>query len=143
MIRILIAFVASLLIAGIAMAATLDISAAPAARAGSKDKYIDVVSFSWAVPPDASVKRTGAGSVTIEIGPAQSDGDVDGRDFLVWQRSGSPIPSLTLTDSAGGKTVQYKLSRCFVKSWSTSGDADDRPTGGSGVISYESMTVIR
>lgn len=22
----------------------------------------------------------------------------------------------------------YKLDRCFVKSWSTSGDADDRPT---------------
>jgi type VI secretion system secreted protein Hcp len=24
--------------------------------------------------------------------------------------------------------LQYKLDRCFVKSWSTSGDADDRPT---------------
>ena len=24
--------------------------------------------------------------------------------------------------------LAYKLSRCFVKSWSTSGDADDRPT---------------
>jgi type VI protein secretion system component Hcp len=34
----------------------------------------------------------------------------------------------------GGSTTQpvaylkYKLDRCFVKSWSTSGDADDRPT---------------
>lgn len=30
-----------------------------------------------------------------------------------------------------GRTVaylKYKLDRCFVKSWSTSGDADDRPT---------------
>ena len=24
--------------------------------------------------------------------------------------------------------LRYKLDRCFVKSWSTSGDADDRPT---------------
>lgn len=24
--------------------------------------------------------------------------------------------------------LQYKLDRCFIKSWSTSGDADDRPT---------------
>lgn len=36
-------------------------------------------------------------------------------------------------DPAGGGTkpvtyLIYKLDRCFVKSWSTSGDADDRPT---------------
>jgi type VI secretion system secreted protein Hcp len=31
--------------------------------------------------------------------------------------SGPPIPYL-----------KYKLDRCFVKSWSTSGDADERPT---------------
>lgn len=31
--------------------------------------------------------------------------------------------------SAGARVyLAYKLSRCFVKSWSTSGDADDRPT---------------
>lgn len=33
--------------------------------------------------------------------------------------------------SEGGKPLvylKYKLDRCFVKSWSTSGDADDRPT---------------
>jgi type VI protein secretion system component Hcp len=24
--------------------------------------------------------------------------------------------------------LKYKLDRCFIKSWSTSGDADDRPT---------------
>jgi type VI protein secretion system component Hcp len=27
-----------------------------------------------------------------------------------------------------GSYMQYKLDRCFVKSWSTNGDADDRPT---------------
>lgn len=36
-------------------------------------------------------------------------------------------------EQAGVKTgvriyLMYKLQRCFVKSWSTSGDADDRPT---------------
>lgn len=33
--------------------------------------------------------------------------------------------------TAGGKPIcylKYKLDRCFIKSWSTSGDADDRPT---------------
>ena len=27
-----------------------------------------------------------------------------------------------------GATGGYKLNRAFIKSWSTSGDADDRPT---------------
>lgn len=31
-----------------------------------------------------------------------------------------------LNEAAGG--LKYKLDRAFVKSWSTSGDADDRPT---------------
>ena len=31
-----------------------------------------------------------------------------------------------LDGAAGG--LKYKLDRAFVKSWSTSGDADDRPT---------------
>ncbi len=38
------------------------------------------------------------------------------------------IPSLTLTLGEGRSAVEYKLERVFVKSWSTSGDADDRPT---------------
>ena len=36
-----------------------------------------------------------------------------------------------MTDNPDGPTdcyLRYKLQRCFVKSWSTSGDADDRPT---------------
>jgi type VI secretion system secreted protein Hcp len=32
------------------------------------------------------------------------------------------------SDSAPVTYLRYKLDRCFVKSWSTSGDADDRPT---------------
>ena len=38
------------------------------------------------------------------------------------------IPTLELTAQIDGWTLNYKLDRCRVKSWSTSGDADDRPT---------------
>lgn len=38
-------------------------------------------------------------------------------DFVEVSGDGAPICYL-----------RYKLDRCFVKSWSTSGDADDRPT---------------
>jgi RHS repeat-associated protein len=34
----------------------------------------------------------------------------------------------TLHDAGSGTYLKYKLDRCFIKSWSTSGDADDRPT---------------
>ncbi len=30
--------------------------------------------------------------------------------------------------------LKYKLERCFIKSWSTSGDADDRPTNDVAII---------
>ncbi len=48
--------------------------------------------------------------------------------------TGEVIDSLTvevpLADERGKPVcyLRYKLDRCFVKSWSTSGDADDRPT---------------
>ena len=38
---------------------------------------------------------------------------------------------ICVTDNPDGPTdcyLRYKLERCFVKSWSTSGDADDQPT---------------
>jgi len=38
-------------------------------------------------------------------------------DFVELSKKGKPTAYLT-----------YKLDRCFVKSWSSSGDADDRPT---------------
>ena len=36
--------------------------------------------------------------------------------------------------NGGGNTPQVQLERCFVKSWSTSGDADDRPTESCGFV---------
>lgn len=40
------------------------------------------------------------------------------------------LMSATAVGEMTGDTVEeaYKLEPCFVKSWSTSGDADDRPT---------------
>lgn len=41
------------------------------------------------------------------------------------------IDFVEVAGGAGGKPavyLRYKLDRCFIKSWSTSGDANDRPT---------------
>jgi type VI protein secretion system component Hcp len=38
------------------------------------------------------------------------------------------IHFLSTQGKSGQPYLAYKLDRCFVKSWSTSGDADDRPT---------------
>ncbi len=38
------------------------------------------------------------------------------------------IQFLELSEGRPRPYLVYKLDRCFVKSWSTSGDADDRPT---------------
>ena len=40
------------------------------------------------------------------------------------ERTAAELTETELDQAVGG----YKLDRCFVKSWSTSGDADDRPT---------------
>lgn len=135
MIRIVIAFVVSLFFAFAAHAASLRIDSGGSA-AGGHEEEIDVISVEW--KGAAPRGKSGPGTVTIVVPVAK--GDVDGRDFLVWQRSGQMIPSMTLTTEENGKTVQYKLSRCFVKSWSTSGDADDRPTDAN-VGGNETVTI--
>jgi type VI protein secretion system component Hcp len=53
------------------------------------------------------------------------NGNSLGTAFIMFAEVGGP------GKSGEGKSViylQYCLDRCFVKSWSTSGDADDRPT---------------
>lgn len=135
MIRIVIAFVVSLFFAFAAHAASLRIDSG-ASAAGGHEEEIDVISVVWAGGA-APRGKSGPGTVTIVVVPAKG-GDVDGRDFLVWQRHNTMIPSMTLK-ADDGKT--YKLSRCFVKSWSTSGDADDRPAGSSAVGGNETITI--
>ena len=41
-------------------------------------------------------------------------------------RNATPLDDAQLDSVSAG--LQYKLDRAFIKSWSTSGDADDRPT---------------
>ena len=38
------------------------------------------------------------------------------------------VEALAEDGDTTGTYLRYKLERCFIKSWSTSGDADDRPT---------------
>ena len=57
------------------------------------------------------------------------DRGFSGRDRLQnLYRNKTEIPSMTLTSGSGRNAVAYELQRVFIKSWSTSGDADDRPT---------------
>ena len=86
-------------------------------------------SFSFGVEREMKESGEKAGTLILTLNK-----DFKGRAALQrYHKSGEPIPSLTLAvprRSADGRTVylKYKLERCFVKSWSTSGDADDRPT---------------
>ena len=54
------------------------------------------------------------------------------REMKESSASREPTTDLAAVDSAFEDQplcyLKYKLDRCFVKSWSTSGDADDRPT---------------
>lgn len=72
-----------------------------------------------AAPP---ADRAGMVEITLKRG-------FSGRDALQkLYMSSAEIPEMTLVGRDGRKAVQYKLERVFIKSWSTSGDADDRPT---------------
>jgi len=54
-----------------------------------------------------AVNGNSPGQAQIDFVEVGSDGDGEGKPICY---------------------LRYKLDRCFVKSWSTSGDADDRPT---------------
>ena len=75
--------------------------------------------------------ETGEISEVIRI---QRYTDDDSPTLLQAFLDGTEFPELLIasveTDSEGKPLcyLKYKLDRCFVKSWSTSGDADDRPT---------------
>jgi hypothetical protein len=58
----------------------------------------------------------------------------------------TPLAALAIEfrDTAQGACyLKYKLDRCFIKSWSTSGDADGRSTGDKGtlVLQYDRATI--
>ncbi len=74
-----------------------------------------------------AVSPPAAGNVTLTLPKGFAGRDALQRAY----RSGAEIPVLEFATPAGDGArayLKYKLERCFIKSWSTSGDADDRPT---------------
>ena len=86
---------------------------------------IDVLSWSWGASNEGTFAKppnSGIVNVTLKRGftgrQAVRRLYDDKREF----------PSLILTSQDRGKAVKYELQKVYIKSWSTSGDADDRPT---------------
>ncbi|MEO1251472.1 MAG: type VI secretion system tube protein Hcp [Pseudomonadota bacterium] len=100
------------------------------AKVGPADnEWFIADSFSFGVEREMKASREGPGTLVLTMPQGFKGSDALRR----YQVSGEAIPSLSLiapSTNATGETVylRYKLDRCFVKSWSTSGDADDRPT---------------
>jgi type VI secretion system secreted protein Hcp len=96
------------------------------AAAGKADE-IEILSWSWGETQSGTFNKPqgdGPGWVRMTLKRGFS-GRAGLRELY---ESGGEIPEITLTTEEGGQYLKYKLERCFIKSWSTSGDADDRPT---------------
>ena len=65
----------------------------------------------------------GSGMVTLHMAPNSYS-----ESLMRYHRTGAEIPYMTITSEERDGTTEYTLERVYVKSWSTSGDADDRPT---------------
>ncbi len=98
----------------------LDVKWDAATRAGAASSALAAATGGTASPPDA-------GTVTLTLPKGFAGRDALQRAY----RGKTEIPVLEFATPADGGArayLKYKLERCFVKSWSTSGDADDRPT---------------
>jgi hypothetical protein len=86
----------------------------------------------------ARAQRTGrAGRGSIEIRVLG-----DASKLAASARSKQRVPTITgyaKNPGGGAQPLQYELERCFIKSWSTSGDADAPPTGPYFKIEFESV----
>ncbi len=121
-------FAATLLMAGAANAANMymriiDVPGESAEYGGAGE--IEVLSWSWGASNEGTFAKppnSGIVNVTLKRGFAGRQAVRrlydDKREF----------PSLILTSQDRGKAVRYELQKVYIKSWSTSGDADDRPT---------------
>ena len=104
------------------------------------DGWFVADSFSFGIEREMkeSGEKGGTADLNIGIGELQEctiSKSMDAASGLLAQYAinGNSLGTaeIHIVDLSGGKpvvTARYKLERAFVKSWSTSGDADDRPT---------------
>jgi type VI protein secretion system component Hcp len=100
-------------------------------------------SFSFGVARDTRVIGESGGTADINIGVGELQEctiskSMDRASTTLAQfaiNGNSPgVAEIVFVETSGATGegpyiyLKYKLDRCFVKSWSTSGDADDRPT---------------
>ena len=106
------------------MAADLGLSLATTADAGGAEDYFVADSFSFAVEREMSEsgEEGEQAMILVHIPPVLGDASIntDGYD--------GSAPPLSLASEEAFAELGYKLDRCFVKSWTISGDADDAPT---------------
>ena len=106
---------------------------------GAKDWFI-ADSFSFGIERKESGEKGGTQDINIGVGELQEctltkSMDLSSAKLAQAAASGHSLGSceICFTSSSGSSAepvcyLRYKLDRCFVKSWSISGDADDRPT---------------
>ena len=111
----------------------------PGGSSNSGDWFI-ADSFSFGVEREMkeSGEKGGTEDLNIGVGELQeliiSKGmDTSSPKLALLSLTGNSLGTVDVcvTDNPDEPTecyLRYKLDRCFVKSWSTSGDADDRPT---------------
>ncbi len=102
------------------------------------DGYFVADSFSFGVEREMKESGEKGGGATMHLGVADTQEvrlelPVSASSIALLDRafSGAVLGDveLEITSEAGAGTVlEYRLERCFVKSWSISGDADDAPT---------------
>jgi len=100
-------------------------------------------SFSFGVEREMkeSGEKGGTADINIGVGELQEctiskSMDMTSMELAQYAINGNSLGTVELdfVEVAGGDDgepvcyLKYKLDRCFVKSWSVSGDADDRPT---------------
>ncbi|MEM6993514.1 MAG: hypothetical protein AAF721_23570 [Myxococcota bacterium] len=85
-----------------------------------------VVDVAWKGKRGAPQRKGGLVRISVP------HGQLSAATLDAWRDDHTRIPSLALTVQSGGEGsgkpvvyLKYKLDRCFIKSWSTSGDADD------------------
>lgn len=108
------------------MAADLGAADVAPTEAGYNGEWFIADSFSFGVEREMKESGEKGGTADINIGVGELQECTISKSM--------DAASIDLAHTEAGDSgepmcyLKYKLDRCFVKSWSTSGDADDRPT---------------